>query len=286
MAHAVDLFVDRGIFFDVSVGARDVGFGLVVVVIRDEIFDGVVGKEVLELAVELRRQCLVGRENQRRPLCLFDHFGHGEGLARAGDAEQHLRAVVPPHALDQFGNRLRLVALGIEIRLDDERAAAFRFLRPGRPMRRPRLLVKFGPALAQQALERVHRRADAERDRLQRWPVALFAPRLGNVGNFIAVLDRGLVVSRADQRLRGIGAAIAERGGQFRIDVGGAFRGVAALRPLGKRLLGGSSRPVRIGKIGAAVPRIVGRRRELGCLLFPFLLWRGVRGARRGREAT
>ena len=139
VAHAVDLFVDRGILLDIGVGARDVGFRLVVVVVGDEILDGVVGKETPELAVELRRQRLVGREDQRRALRLLDHLRHGEGFARAGDAQQNLRAVVAAHAFDQFGDRLRLVALRIEIGFDDEALAAFGFIRPRRPVRRPNL---------------------------------------------------------------------------------------------------------------------------------------------------
>ncbi len=101
VAHAVDLLVDRGFLLDIGVGARDVGLRLVVVVVGDEILDRVVGKERLELAVELRGQRLVGREDQRRALRLLDHLRHREGLARAGDAEQHLGAVVALHALDQ-----------------------------------------------------------------------------------------------------------------------------------------------------------------------------------------
>ena len=93
VAHAVDLLVDRGFLLDVGVGARDVGLRLVVVVVGDEVLDRVVGKEALELAVELRRQRLVGREDQRRALRRLDHLRHREGLAGAGDAEQHLGAV-------------------------------------------------------------------------------------------------------------------------------------------------------------------------------------------------
>ena len=116
VAHAVDLLVDGGFLLDIGVGARDVGFRLVIVVVGDEILDRVVGEEALELAVELRRQRLVGREDQRRALGRLDHLGHGEGLARAGDAEQHLVALVRAHALDQLVDRLRLVALGLEFR--------------------------------------------------------------------------------------------------------------------------------------------------------------------------
>ena len=47
VAHAVDLLVDRRFLLDVGVGARDVGLGLVVVVVGDEILDRVVREERL-----------------------------------------------------------------------------------------------------------------------------------------------------------------------------------------------------------------------------------------------
>ncbi len=68
MAHAVDLFVDGGILLDIGVGARDIGFRLVVVVIGDEILDRVLREEVLHLRVELGRQRLVRREDEGRAL--------------------------------------------------------------------------------------------------------------------------------------------------------------------------------------------------------------------------
>ena len=48
-AQAVEIVVSAGILFDVDVALGDVGFGLVVVVVADEIADGVVGEELLEL---------------------------------------------------------------------------------------------------------------------------------------------------------------------------------------------------------------------------------------------
>ncbi len=42
VAHPVDLLVDRGFLLDIGVGARHIGFRLVIIVIGDEIFDGVV----------------------------------------------------------------------------------------------------------------------------------------------------------------------------------------------------------------------------------------------------
>ena len=90
MAHPVDRLVHRAFLLDVGVRAGDIGLGLVIIVIGDEILDRIVGEEALELAVELRGEDLVRREHERRALQRLDHLGHGEGLARAGDAEQHL----------------------------------------------------------------------------------------------------------------------------------------------------------------------------------------------------
>ena len=124
VAHAVDLLVDARGLLDVGVGARDVGFRLIVVVVADEILDGIVGEERLELAVELGRQDLVRRQHDRRPLHLGDDVRHGEGLARAGHAQQHLILLLPPQALDQIDDRLRLVAGRLELGNQLERTPA------------------------------------------------------------------------------------------------------------------------------------------------------------------
>ncbi len=188
MAHAVDLLVDGGFLLDVGVGARDVGLRLVVVVIGDEIFHRVVGEERLELAVELRGQRLVGRQDEGGALRRLDHLGHGEGLAGAGDAEQHLRAVVALHAFHQLLDGLRLVALRLEVGGDPERDAAFGFFRPRRAVRRPHAFAReFGAALAQQALERLLAGEAGEAARLRRqigarqavFPLFLYLPLQG-----------------------------------------------------------------------------------------------------------
>ena len=91
-AHLLDVLVDRAVLLDEEIALRHVGLGLVVVVVADEVLDRVLREELAELAVELRRQRLVRREDDRRPADLGDHVGHREGLARAGDAEQRLEA--------------------------------------------------------------------------------------------------------------------------------------------------------------------------------------------------
>ncbi len=160
MAHAVDLLVDRGFLLDVGVGARDVRLRLVVVVVGDEILDRIVREERLELAVELRRQRLVRRQHQRRALRRLDHLRRRVGLARAGDAEQHLVALVRVDAGDQFGDGGRLVALRLEVGNDAERHAALGLLRPRRPVRRPGLGKELRPAGLDQRRQRLNRGGD------------------------------------------------------------------------------------------------------------------------------
>ena len=100
--HLLDVFVDRAVLLDEQVALRHVGLGLVVVVVADEVLDRVLRKELAELAVQLRGQRLVRREDDRRPAQPRDHVGHREGLARAGHAEQRLVGEAVVDALDQL----------------------------------------------------------------------------------------------------------------------------------------------------------------------------------------
>ncbi len=116
MPHAVDLLVDLAVLLDIRVGARNIGFRLIVIVVTDEIFHRVVWKKRLHLAVQLCRQGLVGRQDQGRLLHRLDHFRHREGLARAGDAQQHLVALAAVDPRHQIADRGRLVAGRLEFR--------------------------------------------------------------------------------------------------------------------------------------------------------------------------
>ena len=116
----LDLLVNRRILLDVSVGARDVGLRLVVIEIADEILDRVAREELLELGVELRGERLVVRDDERRPVEFADDVGDGEGLARAGHAEERLVAVAGLDRLEEFGDRLALVAARLVVRFELE----------------------------------------------------------------------------------------------------------------------------------------------------------------------
>ncbi len=89
---------------------RDVGFGLVVIVVGDEVLHRVLGEEIPELGVVLRGEGFIVGDYQRGPLHPRHHIGDGEGFARAGRAEQNLVAFALLETGDQRINRLRLVA--------------------------------------------------------------------------------------------------------------------------------------------------------------------------------
>ena len=112
-AELVELLVDGGFFLDVEVAGGDVGFGLVVVVVGDEVFDGVAGEELFELVVELGGEGLVVGEDEGGAVGLLDDLGHGEGLAGAGDAEEDLVLFAGGEAVDELVDGAGLVALGL-----------------------------------------------------------------------------------------------------------------------------------------------------------------------------
>ena len=120
MAQAFDLVVDGGVLFDEGVGMGDIGLGLIIVVIADEILHRVFREEFPEFAAELRRQDLVVRQHQGRPVQTRNDIGHGEGLARAGHAEQNLFVNAVFDALDQGVDGLGLVSHGLKIRMKPE----------------------------------------------------------------------------------------------------------------------------------------------------------------------
>ena len=115
-AVALDLLVDGGVLLDVGVRLRDVRLGLVVVVVADEVLDGVLGEEALQFGEELRGERLVVGEDERGAVPALDEVRHRERLAAAGDAledEAVLAAREPAHErVDGLG----LVARRPEVR--------------------------------------------------------------------------------------------------------------------------------------------------------------------------
>ena len=112
----VNLVVDHQVFFYIFVYRRYIGFGLVVIIVRHEILHGVLRKEILELPVELCRQCLVMAEDKRGFLHTLYHIGHGEGFSGAGHAQKRLRRCAVIYPLHKLCYGLRLVSGGFILR--------------------------------------------------------------------------------------------------------------------------------------------------------------------------
>ena len=120
VAQLLDVLVDGGVLLDVGVGGGDVGLGLVVVVVAHEVHHGVVGEELAQLACHLGGEGLVGLQDERGLAHRLDGLGHGEGLARAGDAQKGLVTFSFAYAGRKLLDCLGLVAAGLEGRDDLE----------------------------------------------------------------------------------------------------------------------------------------------------------------------
>ena len=107
----VDLLVDRRRLGDVGVADRYVGLRLVIVVIGDEVLNGVLREELPQLVAELGRQGFVVGQHQRRPAGLGDHVGHRERLARARGPQQRLITLAAVYPRHQLLDRRRLITL-------------------------------------------------------------------------------------------------------------------------------------------------------------------------------
>ena len=122
VAQAVQLVVDGGVFFDERIRGGDVGFGLIVVVIADEILHRVVREKPLELVVKLRGQGFVVGDDERGFPHLRDDVRHRERLAGTGDAQEDLVVLALFELAHDGVYRLGLIARGGEFRVQFEAA--------------------------------------------------------------------------------------------------------------------------------------------------------------------
>ena len=98
-----------------DVGRRDVRLGLVVVVVRDEVLDGVRGAETAAARRRAGRPASCCGERTSVGLAVVgDDVRQRHRLARPGDAEQRLVPVAPLEPRRQLGDGLGLVAGGLE----------------------------------------------------------------------------------------------------------------------------------------------------------------------------
>ena len=109
-AEFVKVVVDGEVFFDISVGRGNVGFGLIVVIVGDVVLHRVVGEEALHLGVELGRQRFVVGKDKGGFTNIGNDVGDGEGFSRACHAEEHLCRFAGLHAFRELADGFGLVA--------------------------------------------------------------------------------------------------------------------------------------------------------------------------------
>ena len=126
MAHTVNGLVYARFLLDIGVAARDIRFGLVIVIVTDEIFDRVVGEEAFKFTIKLCSQNLVRRKDKRWPLQRFNDFGDGKGFAGTRDAQKDLILFARQRSRYQFFDCGWLVACWFIIGNDFERATPFK----------------------------------------------------------------------------------------------------------------------------------------------------------------
>ena len=89
-------------------------------------------------------------QNEGWALGAGNHLGHGEGFARTGDPQKHLVLLALVDTADQFLDRGRLIAAGIELRGQPEFDAAFGLVRAFRAVRHPGLVIQLLAAMFDQ----------------------------------------------------------------------------------------------------------------------------------------
>ena len=89
-AHLFDVFVNRAVFFNEQVAAGHIGFGLVIVVVGNEIFHRVFGEKLAHFGVELGGKGFVVCHDDSGSAALSDDVRHCIGFARTGYTEQGL----------------------------------------------------------------------------------------------------------------------------------------------------------------------------------------------------
>ena len=106
----INLIVPRRVLRNIRIRRRHVSLRLVVVVVGDKIFHCVLRKKFFKFSIQLRRQRLIMRNDQRRFIQLLDHIRHRKCFTGTRNTEQCLTLISFLKSFHQLLNRLRLVA--------------------------------------------------------------------------------------------------------------------------------------------------------------------------------
>ncbi len=108
----IDNLVDGTVFLDICVGLGQVGFRLVIVIVRDKILNRVFREKTFEFVEKLGSEGFVWRDHQGWSFGTLNHVGKGEGLAGPRHTQQDLFAASLQEASGQVINGGGLISAG------------------------------------------------------------------------------------------------------------------------------------------------------------------------------
>jgi tRNA(Ile)-lysidine synthase len=101
--------VYRGILFDVCVCGRNIGLGLIVVIIAHKVVNGVPGKKTAKFTVKLGCEGFIVREDKSWPTCFGDDISHGKCFPASRCPEKCLETETRGDAGRELTDRFGLV---------------------------------------------------------------------------------------------------------------------------------------------------------------------------------
>ena len=110
MTQLVYLIIYSRVLFNIAVCRWDISLRLIIIVIADKIFNGIMRKKLLEFRAELCRKYFVVRKNKRRAVHSCNDICHRKRLAGACNAEQSLLLHSAVQTVNELIYRLRLIA--------------------------------------------------------------------------------------------------------------------------------------------------------------------------------
>ncbi|CAI8305843.1 MAG: Uncharacterised protein [Candidatus Poseidoniaceae archaeon] len=113
-AFLLNSFVDGHLFIDVQVTFCEICLRLVVVVMRNEVFNSILREVASNFVIQLPCKRLVVTENECRNIQSLDHVGHGEGLAASCHTEKDTPLLTILELLNQIIDCTGLIARGLE----------------------------------------------------------------------------------------------------------------------------------------------------------------------------
>src|SRR3989344_1792717 len=114
MTKTINLLIDHGVLLNASVGSRDIGLRLIIIVIGNKIVNRVIGKKIFILLCELGSQSFIMSNNQSWLLVISNDVRHRESFARSRDTKKGLVFETALKTSRKRGDRRRLIAGGVE----------------------------------------------------------------------------------------------------------------------------------------------------------------------------